>query len=787
MKGGVSALSLFSNVTKGFRHTFKTVWHNLAQYLCFFIAIFVVETAVGTLCFAYSANSEYIDSSINGVYTVTVDTEDGTVQCVRHMRVEELAGNAYVDFFNLTNTYAIENGCPFAYIDYESHLGYKGEKVYTANVTLNEPIEENSAAFIKKFVTPLLEENPNVSVAYTPAYNAREYHSSLLTEHIISLVTVFLISVAAVMLLYSLRLNHFKFTYGVYMSFGADFKKLFSTAIGEMVAVSAATFVPSVALSYLIARLVLSENSVPVMFDLSAVGISLLLNALIVLAAVYYPMKRTSKKPPVSLITTQDNSDLVTSPKVSFKIFGTSFPFKYELFSALRFKKYFLKLLLSTSAFCAVFICGAYLSYMSETDAQSDVYAFELEPVYTTVDERSDYDAYTKNYQSISELASSFSEISGIRFTNGVAAGYSFSHMLIKEENNNGAIDYIVESRENREHKYATADYSYTAIDEVMLDSLIESGICTFDGDPYAALQSGLNKVIISESIYGDAVFDFKPGDTVVIAVYSPSEEDGAAPSISDPLETQIRELGFAYKEYTVAAVVYGLPESGAITLGMCAEDVKAITGTYPISSVEIYPTDGDGIAGAEALRPRLQYAVGKTGLSAWMLRENEELALQSLRAKRGQSTFIKLSASLLLVVSPLIWMFSQIMFYKKREREMYTLRAFGAFENDIKKIYLIGGALMSLCSFIVTVAVSTLTSLGLYGISNMLATYGLKTLTGATSTFYKFKVSVPLLVICALVSAVCGCVSAFVPYVLERRSTAKRNDLVLKNSEKGI
>lgn len=780
-------MSLFSNVTKGFRHTFKTVWHNLTQYLCFFIAIFVIDTVIGTLCFAYYASSEYIDSSVGDVYTVTVDTEDGSMQYVRHMRVEQLAGNAYVDFFNLTNAYAIENSCSFAYIDYDSHLGYKGEKVYTAYVTLNEPIKENAAAFVKKFVTPLLDDNPNVNVAYTPAYNAGEYHSSLLSEHIISLLTVFVISVVAVMLLYSLRLNHFKFTYGVYMSFGADFKKLFSTAIGEMATVSAAVFIPSAALSYFIARIVLSASSVPVPFDFSAAGILLLLNVLIVLAAVYYPMKSISKKPPVSLITTQDNSNLVTSPKVSFKIFGTSFPFKYELFSVLRYKKYFLKLLLSTSAFCAIFICGIYLSYMSETDAQSDVYALELDPIYTTVDERNDYDAYLKNYESIYGIASSFSEIGGIRFTNGIAAGYSFSHMLIRAENNNGALDYITESRENREHKYATADYRYTAIDKIMLDSLIESGICSFDGDPYAALQSGVNKIIISESIYGDNVFKFRPGDTVIIAVYSPSEEGSTKPSVSDSLESQLESLDFSYKEYTVAAVVHGLPESGAITLGMCAEDVKALTGTYPISSVEIYPTYGRGIAESESLRVRFQDAVGKGGLSAWMLTENENFALQSLRDGRGQSTFIKISASLLLVISPLIWMFSQIMFYKKREREMYTLRAFGAFENDIKKLYAIGGAIMSLCSFAATVSLSLLASLGLYGISNMLATYGFKTLTGATSTYYKFKISVPLVAVCALVSAACGFVSSFVPYMLERRRTEKNNTVMLKNSEKGI
>ena len=781
-----SALSLFSDLTKGIRHTFKTVWHNFAQYLCFFVAIFAVETVIGTMCFAYCANSQHIDSTVNGIYTIEVETEEGIEEYICHMRVERLEGSAYTDFFNLTGTYSIENSCPFLHIDYESYAYPGGKRAYTANVTLKEPLEDNAKAFIKQFVSPLIEDHPNIKTVYTPAYNAESYHSELLWEHITSLLTVFVISVAALMLLYSLRLNHFQFTYGVYMAFGADFKKLFSTAIGEMSAVSAATFIPATAMSYLITTLVLSWNGVKVSFALSAVGVSLLLNAAIVAAAIYYPMKLTSRKSPVSLIATQDNSNLVTSPKVSFKIFGSAFPFKYELFSALRFKKYFFKLLISASAFCAVFVCGAYLASMSDTDLSKDASAFSLIPEYQYVEESKDYGAYLNNYESIKKIADSIDGIKSIRIDNGIAAAYSFSHILIKAENNNGAIDYIVDSRENRDFKFATADYRYTAVNKLMLDTLIESGACSFDGDPYAVLQSGANKLIISESIFNDSVFKFKPGDTVIVAVYVPNE-DSTAPSVSDTLESLIQNCDFSYKEYTVAAVVHGLPESGAITLGMCAEDCKAITGVYPISTVDIYTSKGSAISDAEALRPQLLKRVGESGLSNWSLSANDEFALLSLRSERGQSKFVRIFSCILLVISPLVWMFSQIMFYKKREREMYTLRAFGAFESDIKKIYMYGGMFVSVGSFVITVAVSLVAALGMYGISNTLAAYGFKTLTGAVSTFYKFEISVPLLILSAVISALCGSVSAGVPYLLDRRRVKKENSVKDKNLKGGL
>ncbi len=777
-------MSLFSNVTKGLRHTSKTVWHNFTQYLCFFIAIFVVETIIGTMCFAYCANSRYIDSTVNDTYTV--ETEEGIKEYVCHMRVEQLDDGAYTDFFNLTNTYAIENSCPFVHIDYESYTYPGGKRSYTANVTLKEPLEDNAKAFIKQFVSPLVKDHTDIETAYTPAYNIKSYHSELLWDHITSLLAIWVISAAALMLLYSLRLNHFKFTYGVYMAFGADFKKLFFTAIGEMMAVSAATFVPATALSYLIATLVLSGNGIEVPFAFSAVGVSLLLNVAIVAVAIYYPMKQTSRKPPVSLITTQDNSNLVTSPKVSFKIFGTAFPFKYELFGVLRFKKYFLKLLISASAFCAVFVCGAYLASMSDADAGKDVSAFSLVPELPYVEEVEDYNAYLNNYESIKEIVDSLDGAESIRMDNGIAAAYNFSHILISSENDNGAADYTIDSRENRDFGLATADYKYMSVNKLMLDTLIESGACSFDGDPYAVLRNGADKLIITESILGDNVFKFKPGDTIIVAVYLPGE-DSKTPSDSDTLESLIQNCDFSYKEYTVAAVAHGLSDNGAITIGMCAEDCKAITGVYPISTVDIYTAKGSAVSDAETLRPQLLKRMGEAGLPAWSLSINDDFALHSLRSERGQSTFIRIFSCVLLVISPLVWMFSQIMFYKKREREMYTLRAFGAFESDIKKIYVYGGIFVSVGSFVITVALSLVAGLGMYGLSNALAEHGFKTLTGAVGTSYKFEISVPLLILSAAISALCGFVSACVPYLLERQGAKKKNGIKNRNVKGGI
>ena len=51
-------------------------------------------------------------------------------------------------------------------------------------------------------------------------------------------------------------------------------------------------------------------------------------------------MWRVSRSPVTNLIVTEDNSNLVTSPRRSFDFFKLTFPVKYEFASMWRFRKY---------------------------------------------------------------------------------------------------------------------------------------------------------------------------------------------------------------------------------------------------------------------------------------------------------------------------------------------------------------------------------------------------------------------------------------------------------------
>ena len=60
-------------------------------------------------------------------------------------------------------------------------------------------------------------------------------------------------SIFMMVILFLIRLDHFKFIYGIYMTCGADFTKLMGAAGGEVVTITALTWLPATLIGVLIA------------------------------------------------------------------------------------------------------------------------------------------------------------------------------------------------------------------------------------------------------------------------------------------------------------------------------------------------------------------------------------------------------------------------------------------------------------------------------------------------------------------------------------------------------
>ena len=98
---------------------------------------------------------------------------------------------------------------------------------------------------------------------------------------------------------------------------------------------------------------------------------------IVMLVSVWFPMRLASIKTPMSLIISQDNSNLVTSPRRSLNIFGTKFPLQYELFTTWRFRKYTFDCLFP-QLYLHHFSSAAYVAEITRTTLSMDKPQFKV-------------------------------------------------------------------------------------------------------------------------------------------------------------------------------------------------------------------------------------------------------------------------------------------------------------------------------------------------------------------------------------------------------------------------
>lgn len=761
-------MTVLQRASKTLKHTFKSVLKSFVHYLCFYIAIFVVGTLTSSLLFALGARRADFKASVADAYAF-VDENGIKSEDLRHIRVENLSNASYTAFYN--NALRYDESLPIKHLEYEKYTDGFGNKKYNVWISLKEPLKSSANETLSKLFYPLKDEDARV--IYTDAFNEKTILKNMTAKAVFSVIVASLISFVGLMLLYILRLNHFKYLYGVYMSFGADFKKLFSTAAGEMSAVTLITFVPSVLSGYLVAFTVMSAKKVTVPFGFGTIVFSFGLILIITVLAVFYPMKLLSRSTPINLLMTRDNSNLVTSPKTSFRLFGTSFPGKYELFSMVRFGKYYAKLLLSTTAFCTVFVLGFCLAAVSIKDNLSKVSAFEI----TNGAEISSEEKFDTAMLRAKDLGKALDGIDKLDFytVESTASGLmSKSHILVKNKNIYNAQDHIVDSREQREYSFAACEYVFYAHDEFTVEKLSENKTCKVKGDPSLVLDTSQKYVIVSEKIYGKKVFDFEVGDKITLAKYVsgklPVDEGRLSPL--DILSEQIYNFDFEFEEFTVCAVVDSEGEDGCFTVGLNADRVFECAKVPPALKINVFLANDISLSDKENARASVLGAIGGNG--NWTLVENEDFSDSIMRHRSARAEFCRICGVLLLIFSPLIWAFSQIMFYKKREKEVYVLRALGAFEKDILELHVRGGFVLAIASLVLTTVVSFAACYGMDLLSSAFTTVGIGKLSGLnTGVYHSFSFPYIAIAVCAVVSVASGICSALVPYLATKRKKA--------------
>lgn len=775
---GRSLASLF--YLPNLKNACRSVIKNRKEYASFYLAALLMVTGFAVIALTADANThearERVETAYDYHVEVAVLNNEQFANLDAILIYETARDNEYISSFYWAN-----DKQPLA------------DKTYTAYVRFSdsEALSDSLAVFENDILGRISTGRREVRLS--PLYTFDEDFGTPYATQFWAVSLLWLaLSVVMLTVLFLVRLDHFRFVYGVYMACGADLPALVGMAGGELLAVIGLTLVPSLLIGFGLTAAMTLPMGVGLWVSIRSVIMVLLGSLAAVLLSVWFPMRRLSRRAPVEHLTAIDHTGSVSSPRRSFAFAGRAFPVKYELYGFFRMRKYYLRLVLSAVLFAACFVSGLYI-------AEMDAHHESLDPAEYMIAYRSDaYYDYMDALQSEETKAPDGEEtedetdtpaqwlvdadeaemvwsdadlfLSDIESIPGVShatwdvsypGGRTLSHLLLTTDQLYRGSDNSVASDERSAggHRWAVNNYAYTAVDKTWIDNAIRHDLCTFEGNPYDVLYDG-RRVIISEDIFNEQTFSFKPGDTVIVAV---CDEAGPTPLVLDPrqnLRNQIDTYTFHYETFTVAAVMRGMSSTSNITFGVTYDRYASLANVLPArTDLTVYMEPGTDLSVVRDADGELR------GLLAsfldWTVTPTGNYFDAGVRSLKNDGGLILTLTVCLLLISPVIWCVSQLLFYRRRRQEFKLLAALGAPRKAFATLHRHAGGLLAGVAFLVTVLLSLLCNTAVYGVVNtFLPKLGL-----IESVHYDLTFSLPALIACVIISAVCGFLSCEIPY----------------------
>lgn len=746
---------MFAYIRKNMKYALKSVFLNYKEYLSFFAAVFILQTFFWMLTFS---------NQTNNIRALEVIEENYT----QHIIVENMNGEQALTLYNDTVHIRIMNE------GVESIKFSDGGS--TAKITFYEENKaKNADYFVRKYLNKLSTMGDEHSITLTPllTYDT-EYRASNNTTYWLIMIVLAVIATFLLMALYYIRVNNFRFRYGIYMTFGADFKKLLGNSIWEMLSMSLIMAIPSGLLSAWLTHMNYAKVGVEACYSFGNVIRVLLFNCVVVVAAVWLPMKATSRKWPMSLIISEDNSNYVSSPRMSSSLMSSkSFPHSYELLGLWRYRKYYLKLLLIAISFSALFICGLYVAQMNRTAETRDLNEYSI--VYTG--SRPNREEVNLDGEDFMLSLNDMPEVDYVTRSVESSAVNLGSHILIERDNKYFSGKYILPCDHVEGYSYAFSNLNYIAADSLYMDMLENSGRYDIEGDLMSVINNP-KTVAVSENIYNERHIRFRVGDTVAVAraVKRPfiEELDGVSKA-SVIFQMRLDRWTYEYEIYTVGAVIKNAEAGDGIMFCVNDEDYTAITRQEPVRKrLDVYLSDDVQPDAAEGIFESISAMMAN--YDGWSVSKNGTSFDKLLIARKNNYDMILTIAMAILVISPVVWFFSQLLFWRKRNGEMYILRAFGAIESEVRRIHIVSGIAMAVISFVMTLVMGYAANYLLYQFcNNILPSLGI-----GSGIRYEYYISVGALISSAIIAIVCGFLSSLLPYYIEqvrmRRTLVRQN-----------
>ena len=647
---------IFSALKRNLRFAFGRVFRGWREYFWFFAALFIIQSALCLVAFSF-------DSTLVSRAGGETDGESWHV-CYADLNSEQK------DVILGTRPSRNARG-------YYEHAFIKkhtvdGVERYDVYVRFLKPdyakAREYLAGDTERFLN-MFNDKEYLSVNYSPEYRLYLLQNDNTALTVLGFGISFLFALLFLCVLYGIRTRQERFVFGVYITWGADTRRLALTSGTELFVCALTTFLPAAVCGafaafacaqlaggafYLKIRLCFA-----VLFCVSAASF----------LAAYIRTRALALAPTDGLLASNRGADIVSSHRGSVLGVRKSFPFGYERLSLWRFRGFIFSTALSFAICAAVFFFAV---TCSDSLDKSRAHLTEYGSEYTLTlsdgaDQKVAYEGLLK--------------IDGVKHVSERAPhddARNYSHLIsmpssaVKKTGLTAANPYL-------EDESITDYFRIIACNNTTALSLAD--IYEVEGD--AASYDGGYEVIVGETCENANAYSFKPGDKLTVWIYVNARGTIEEGSTGVYKISQMAEK-FIYKTVTltVKAVVKNAPsENQGFALYVSDELFSQLTGVTPLHTLLDIAIDSESnaVSDIRALN------------DSWQLGALEYTGTQTDTAKKSAEAWsetLVFVAYSVVAVSLLPLIYSLALFYRKRGAEMAILRAMFAENGMIVRMF---------------------------------------------------------------------------------------------------
>ena len=653
----------------------RTVKKSWKTYFSMFIALFLIQTLFGIVSISESNSRSARRELITEKYDYHIELTN--LNDADHYMLVNAEGRMIDPYFEVIS-FGMENG---------SH---------TTGIRFLGDVEDQLGSFLLDFAE-IFEHGAVCN--RTPLYDFDAGGVGDSVRYMIFLVFLGGVSWILLAILNNIRINHFKFGYGIYMTFGADFKRLSRVIVCEMLYILLLTYLPSMLFSYAVSVIITLSAGGQFYFSVMPILISFFIPLAVMLFAGIFSVRFMASHTPSEVLMAQDNTNHVISPRRTKMLFGVKFPFVPENLSLWRFRKYAVRLVSSATLFALLFTCGMYaVSFYKDTENFP-----EAQYTVSLAVPDDDFAAELDKVDGVTVLSSG-----------SVSAQLLNSHILVQE-------DAVLNTDSFEKPSYATSMLAlekvvYRAADAGLPSALTQYYGYDVTGDPDKILTDE-NSIVLSDSIASTALLDVKVGDTVYVAVSGVRTghyEEHETYDSDNLLRLRLKYYSFVYKAFTVAAVIHNEPDRSGVCVYL-PKDVYADMTGETVTEWSVYMDNEMSDAEFEEADRQVRSLVDKHMTAS--LRDHETRSYQKLDSSANYAAVYAAMFFLMLMLVPIVWFFSLILFNQKRQGEFDVYRALGAQTSMMKRLLLQDGVFYAVFGGILYAVAAPLCTYGMFSV----------------------------------------------------------------------